>query len=103
MTGLGYGLLIAEFDVNYNGLPTDPALRDRMIAAYARDDLDITLGFKELTSVLTWGLVDRCSWLQQCAPSADGTAKRPLPFESHYRPKPLYFAMAGAFRAAPAR
>lgn len=103
VTGLGYGLLITEFDVNDNGLPTPPALRDRMIAAYARDYLDLTLSFKELKSVLTWGLVDKYSWLQRLAPRADGTPKRPLPFDSQYRPTALYFAMAEALRAAPVR
>ncbi len=103
VTGLGYGLLITEFDVNDNGLPSEPALRDRLIAAYARDYLDITLSFRELKDVLTWGLVDKYSWLQHIAPRADGTPKRPLPFDSHYRATPLYFALAEALRTAPAR
>lgn len=103
VTGMGYGLLITEFDVNDGGLPTDPARRDRMIADYARRYLDITLSYRQLEQVLTWGLVDKDSWLQRLTPRADGTPKRPLPFDSDYRPKPLYFAMAEAFRAAPAR
>ena len=103
VTGMGYGLLITEFDVNDGGLPSDPARRDRMLAAYARRYLDITLSYPQLKYVLTWGLVDKDSWLQRFTPRTDGTPRRPLPFDSDYRPKPLYFAMAAAFRAAPSR
>lgn len=103
VTGMGYGLLITEFDVNDGGLPTDPARRDRMIADYARRYLDITLSYRQLDYVLTWGLVDKDSWLQRLPPRADGTPRRPLPFDSDYRPTALYFAMADAFRAAPVR
>lgn len=103
VTGMGYGLLITEFDVNDGGLPADPARRDRMIADAARRYLDITLSYRQLKYVLTWGLVDKDSWLQRFTPRADGTPGRPLPFDSNYHPKPLYFAMADAFRAAPER
>lgn len=103
VTGMGYGLLITELDVNDDGLPPQPARRDRRVADYARRYLDITLSYRRLEYVLTWGLIDKDSWLQRRTPRADGTPKRPLPFDSNYRPKPLYFAMAEAFRAAPAR
>jgi endo-1,4-beta-xylanase len=103
VTGMGYGLLITEFDVNDGGLPTDPARRDRMIAEYARRYLDITLSYRQLRYVLTWGLIDKDSWLQRLTPRGDGTPRRPLPFDADYRPKPLYFAMAEALRSAPAR
>ena len=103
VTGMGYDLLITELDVNDSGLPTDTAHRDRMIADYARRYLDITLSYHQLKDVLTWGLVDKDSWLQHSTPRTDGTPRRPLPFDSEYRPKPLYFAIAEALRAAPAR
>ena len=103
VAAMGYGLLVTEFDVNDGGLPGDPARRDRMLADYARRYLDITLSYRQLKYVLTWGLVDKDSWLQRLTPRADGTPKRPLPFDSDYRPKPLCFAMAEAFRAAPGR
>jgi endo-1,4-beta-xylanase len=103
VTAMGYGLLITEFDVNDGAFPTDTSGRDRMIADYARRYLDITLSYRQVKYVLTWGLIDKDSWLQRFTPRADGTPRRPLPFDSDYRPKPLYFAMADAFRAAPAR
>lgn len=103
VTGMGYGLLITEFDVNDGGMPTDSARRDRMLADYARRYLDITLSYPQLKYVLTWGLVDKDSWLQHLTPRPDGSPKRPLPFDSDYRPKPLYLAMAGALSTAPVR
>ena len=103
VTGMGYGLLITELDVNDGGLPTDPARRDQVIADYARRYLDITLSYRQLKYVLTWGLTDKDSWLQRLTPRADGTPRRPLPFDSDYRPKPLFVALAEALRAAPAR
>ncbi|HEV7137254.1 MAG TPA: endo-1,4-beta-xylanase [Steroidobacteraceae bacterium] len=103
VTGMGYQLLITELDVNDGGLPIDPTRRDRMIADLARRYLDITLSYPQLKYVLTWGLVDKDSWLEHLTPRADGTPRRPLPFDSDYRPKPPYFAMAAAFRAAPHR
>ena len=103
VTGLGYGLLITELDENDAGLPANRARRDRMVADYARCYLDITLTYRQLEYVLTWGLIDKDSWLRQRAPRADGIPKRPLPFDSDYRPKPLYFAIAEALCTAPAR
>ena len=36
VVGMGYKLLITEFDVNDRGLPADIAVRDRAVADYAR-------------------------------------------------------------------
>ncbi|MGH8179368.1 MAG: endo-1,4-beta-xylanase [Steroidobacteraceae bacterium] len=103
VTGMGYGLLITELDVNDGGFPTETARRDRAVADYARRYLDVTLSHRQLKHVLTWGLVDKDSWLQRLSPRRDGTPRRPLPFDPDYHPTPLYFAMAEAFRAAPRR
>lgn len=103
VTGMGYALLITEFDVNDDGLPDDVAARDRVVADYARSYLDVTLSYPQAKQVLTWGLVDSHSWLQSRFPRPSGVAKRPLPYDASYRPKPLREAIAAAFRAAPAR
>jgi endo-1,4-beta-xylanase len=103
VTGMGYGLLITELDVNDGGLPTQPARRDHLLADLARHYLDVTLSYRQLKYVLTWGLIDTDSWLDGLAPRSDGTPRRPLPFDADYRPKPLYFAIAEALGAAPAR
>lgn len=103
VTGMGYRLLITEFDVHDATLPEEIGPRDRGVAALGRAFLDITLDFRETTSVLCWGLADNYTWLQGRNPRKEGVAKRPTPFDISYRAKPLRDAMAAAFRAAPAR
>ncbi|HEY4115484.1 MAG TPA: endo-1,4-beta-xylanase [Rhizomicrobium sp.] len=103
VTGMGYALLITEFDVNDDGLPDDIAVRDEAVADYARRYLDVTLSYKQVGHVLTWGLVDSHSWLQSRFPRPSGAPKRPLPYDANYQPKPLREAIAAAFRSAPAR
>jgi endo-1,4-beta-xylanase len=102
-TGMGLKILITELDVNDRGLPADIAVRDRAVADYARAFLDLTLSYPQVEQVLTWGVVDHRSWLQNLTPRADGLAKRPLFYDENYQPKPLREAIAAAFRAAPAR
>jgi endo-1,4-beta-xylanase len=103
VTGMGYRLLITEFDVHDAPLPADFAVRDREVAALGRAFLDITLDFTEVTAVLCWGLADNYTWLQGRTPRADGLRKRPTPYDTEFKPKPLREAIAAAFRAAPAR
>jgi len=103
VTGMGYQLLITEFDVHDVPLAADAAKRDREVAALGRAFLDITLSFREVNAVLCWGLSDKYSWLQHRSPRADGLPKRPLPFDEQFAAKPLFDAMAAAFRAAPSR
>jgi endo-1,4-beta-xylanase len=103
VTGMGFGLLVTEFDINDKNAPTDSATRDRTVAELGKTYFDIILGYPQLRYVMAWGLVDKYSWLQEFTPRADGTPQRPAPYDDDYRPKPLREAMAGAFRAAPIR
>lgn len=101
--GLGLDLLITEFDVNDTTLPADPAKRDLICAAVAKDFLDLMLDYRELKQVLAWGLSDRHSWLQTWWPRPDKLPKRPTPYDAALKPKPLREAVAAALRAAPER
>jgi len=103
VTGMGYSLLITEFDVHDAPLPADFAPRDRAVAALGRAFLDITLSFPQVNVVVCWGLMDTHTWLQGRNPRADGLPKRPTPYDNHYHAKPLREAIAAAFRAAPPR
>jgi endo-1,4-beta-xylanase len=103
VTGMGYQLLITEFDVHDAPLPADFAARDRAVAALGRDFLDLTLSFTQVNALLCWGLMDTHTWLQSRNPRADGLPKRPTPYDNHYQPKPLREALAAALRAAPPR
>jgi endo-1,4-beta-xylanase len=103
VTGMGYGLLITEYDVHDAPLPADFAARDRAVAALGRAYLDLTLSFTQVNALLCWGLMDTHTWLQGRTPRKDGLPKRPTPYDDQYRPKPLRDAIAGALRAAPPR
>jgi len=103
VTGMGYSLLITEFDVHDAPLPADFAPRDKAVAALGRGFLDITLSFPQVNTMVCWGLMDTHTWLQGRNPRTDGLPKRPTPYDNHYQPKPLRDAIAAAFRAAPPR
>ncbi|MEO8453890.1 MAG: endo-1,4-beta-xylanase [Sphingomicrobium sp.] len=103
VTGMGYKLLITEFDVNDRMAPTALAPRDRMVADYAKAYLDVMLSYPQLRDLLCWGMVDRYSWLDGFDPRSDRTLKRGTPYDSKFRPKPLRQAIASAFASAPSR
>jgi endo-1,4-beta-xylanase len=103
VTGMGYDLLITEFDVNDQNLPPDVAARDAATASVAKAYLDLMLDYRQTREVLAWGMVDKYSWLQGFTPRKDRLAKRVTLYDDAYRPKPLREAVAAAFRSAPAR
>jgi endo-1,4-beta-xylanase len=103
VVGMGYKLLITEFDVNDHGAPTDVRLRDGMVAGYGRAYLDLMLSYPQLGDVLAWGMTDRYSWLTGFDPRADKTRQRGSPYDVNFRPKPLRAAMAESFRSASSR
>jgi endo-1,4-beta-xylanase len=103
VAGLGLEIVITELDVNDRAAAGNITARDAATADLVRSYLDLMLSYSQLRYVVTWGLVDRYSWLQYQAPRADGLPKRPLPYNDGYRPKPLRAAIAAAFSAAHAR
>ncbi|MES3023526.1 MAG: endo-1,4-beta-xylanase [Pseudomonadota bacterium] len=105
VSGMGYALLITEFDVNDRELPAGFAERDAGAAALARDYLDLTLSYPKCRDLLLWGMADHVSWLQEWkgVERADGLPQRPTPFDSNLRAKPMRGAIAAAMRAMPGR
>jgi endo-1,4-beta-xylanase len=96
----GLDILITEVDVLDDGLPADPRVRDRAVAdAYARY-LDVTLREPAVKSVMTFGLSDRYTWLQEDYPREDGAPRRPLPFDEDLAPKPALRALSRALADA---
>jgi GH35 family endo-1,4-beta-xylanase len=73
VVGMGYQLLITEFDVNDHDAPTAIVPRDRIVADYGKAYLDLMLGYPQLQDVLCWGMCDRYSWLDGFDPRADKT------------------------------
>ncbi|MEP7130911.1 MAG: endo-1,4-beta-xylanase [Sphingomicrobium sp.] len=103
VTGMGYQLLITEFDVNDRMAPSAIGPRDRMVADYARAYLDVMLSYRQLGDVLCWGMVDRYSWLGDFDPRADKLLKRGTPYDAKFRAKPLRQAIASALASASSR
>lgn len=103
VTGMGYDLLVTEFDVHDKGLPAEFAPRDAAVAAYAKAFLDQMLNYRQTKEVLAWGMVDKYSWLQNQWFRQDKLPKRPTLYDDDYKPKPLREAVAAALRAAPVR
>jgi endo-1,4-beta-xylanase len=107
VVAMGYNLSITEFDVNDRKAPDDVAVRDRMVADYARAYLDVMLSYPQLQDLLAWGMVDRYSWLTGFDPRSDASIKRGTPYDSEFRVKPLRQAiaqsLANATPAAPRR
>lgn len=103
VTGMGYRLLITEFDVKDKALPGNIAQRDEKVADFARRYFDLMLDYDaKLDDVLAWGMVDKFNWLQGFDPAkrTDGLEVRGTPYDSQYRAKPLRSALAASISAA---
>ena len=99
----GLSILVTELDVLDDGLPEDVATRDRAVADAIGTYLETALAEPAVASLVTFGLSDRYTWLEEDYPRLDGAPRRPLPFDERLRPKPAYEALARSLAAAPAR
>ncbi len=96
---MGLQIYITELDVRDKDLPANIADRDRAVADTYRRYLDAVLQNSAVEAVLTWGLYDGDSWLQEHQSRSDGLPIRPLPFDEDLRPKPVVKAMIQAFQS----
>jgi endo-1,4-beta-xylanase len=103
VSAMGLDLLITEFDVNDREFPSDIARRDASVAAVGKAYLDLTLSYPRVRTMMTWGMVDPVSWLQDRYPRADGVPQRPNPYDGELRAKALRDAIAESIRAMPRR
>jgi endo-1,4-beta-xylanase len=99
----GLKLLITELDVLDDGLPAENPARDEAIADVYKRYLDAALTEPALGAVITFGLSDRYTWLQEDYPREDEEPRRPLPFDEELQSKPAYDALFGALEDAPVR
>ena len=101
----GLDILVTELDVLDDGLPPDVRTRDRVVGDIYARYLDVALSHPAVKSVMTFGLSDRHTWLQEDYPREDGADRRPLPFDADLARKPAYRALrhelAGARRRRP--
>jgi len=99
----GLKIFITELDVLDDGLPAESAPRDQAIADIYSRYLTTALEQTAIASVITFGLSDRYTWLQEDYPRDDGAPRRPLPFDDALQPKPAYDAIQTALMNAPIR
>lgn len=104
ITDRGLKIAVTELDVIDLDGSGSVTTRDRVVAdAYDRF-LPVVLDNRGTVAVVTWGLSDRYTWLnenQHLRP--DQPRLRPLPFDADFRPKPAFDAIMRAFRNAPSR
>jgi endo-1,4-beta-xylanase len=103
----GLEIMITELDVADKGAPPEIAARDAAVAGVYKRYLDVALANRAVTTVITWGVSDRMSWIISVPDPHthrdDGLRARPLPFDTEMHPKPALDAMLAALRAAPQR
>ena len=98
---------LTELDVNDDGLPAeDTNQQDRDVAAVYHHYLETMLKEQSIKAVLTWGVADQQSWLQneKWRIKSPERKPRPLPFSldenNAYLPKPAFYAMRDSFDKA---
>jgi endo-1,4-beta-xylanase len=101
--GRGLHVLITEMDVLDDGLPKAPHRRDRLIADVYRRYLDVALESHYVKALISFGLTDRYTWLDEDMPRDDGSHRRPLAFDRRLRTKPAYHAIHTKLGQAPRR
>jgi endo-1,4-beta-xylanase len=105
---LGLEMYITELDVNSRNLPESQELQDAAVAAVYRNYLGLVLAEPNVKALLTWGISDAHTWLNQTVDTSqsqgvqrpDGVPQRPLPFDERYAPTPAFFAIRGALDTA---
>jgi endo-1,4-beta-xylanase len=100
---LGLKIVLTELDVTDSMLPADIAVRDRQVAAIYKDFLSVALDEPAVSTIATWGLSDRSTWLSEAAPRPDGRPVRPLPLDRDMNRKLAWEAIARAIDACPKR
>jgi endo-1,4-beta-xylanase len=98
---MGLEVYLTEMDVNTHTLPGAPEAQDAAVAEVYSRYLSLVLPEPNVKAVLTWGITDAHTWLNQSrqpwALRPDGARQRPLPFDDNYLPTPAFFAMRSAF------
>lgn len=90
VASLGLKIFITELDVADKPYPADVATRDRLVADLYHDYLEVCLEQPAVTTVITWGLSDKYTWIAEQRPRDDKQAVRPLPLDASMAKKPAY-------------
>jgi endo-1,4-beta-xylanase len=99
----GLRILYTEMDVLDDGLPANPRERDGAVAEVMDQYLSVALQEPAVAALMTFGLSDRYTWLQEDYPRADEAPRRPLVFDENMKPKPAYEVLEANLESAPVR
>jgi endo-1,4-beta-xylanase len=91
LAALGLRVHVSEMDVRVRELSGGPSVQLETQAALYHDLLAACLQERGVEAVTFWGFTDRHSWVHQTFGQ-----DMPLPFDTHYRPKPAYLAVRAA-------
>ncbi|MBV8925530.1 MAG: endo-1,4-beta-xylanase [Bradyrhizobium sp.] len=83
----GLDVIVTELDVDDMKLPGSQPERDAIVAKKVNEVLTAITSEAPLRSILTWGISDRYSWINQMFPRADHLPNRPLPLDADFGPK----------------
>ncbi|MCQ0990299.1 endo-1,4-beta-xylanase [Jiella sp. LLJ827] len=84
----GVKLIVTELDIIDWQSPADPEAQDAAALEKVSTFLDAIFAWKPPEAVITWGMTDRYSWINDVMPRPDGNESRPLPLDRSFRPKP---------------
>jgi endo-1,4-beta-xylanase len=98
---LGLKVIVTELDVRDDKLPSAVAPRDAAVAAQTGAFLRTVLPHRAVLGLLTWGLSDKATWLDQTFPRADRLPQRPLPLDAALARKPMWQAIARTLDSIP--
>ncbi len=97
---LGLKVFITELDVNDDDIASDEvATRDAAVAGVYGQYVTAIIANPVVTDVLTWGISDNHSWLNNSKTHNEkhpGRQERALPFDENYRPTPAFYTLRGA-------
>ncbi len=100
LADLGVDIYITEFDVYDGTFPDDIAARDAAVAKTARDFLQPTLRHPAVKALICWELADNYSFYRGMSKYKNTRPARPLPYDDHLQPKPLWHVIAQSFETA---
>jgi endo-1,4-beta-xylanase len=95
---------ITEMDVNSRSIAGGTEEQDAAVAKVYTNYLNLVLAEPNVPVVLTWGVTNALSWLNDADRSEfkrpDGSPQRPLPFDDNLKPTPAFHALRAALDGA---
>lgn len=92
MAKLDLQVFVTELDVNDGKVRGSIQDRDAAVAKVYREYLTMMLAEPNVKAVLTWGITDRNTWLNEEDKRVDGKPLRPLPFGPNMQPTAAFYA-----------